>query len=255
MAEFLDLMLIKGADINVCSLTGFSLLNSVLLSRGYWLPFWNDPIDLPDILLANGTQTNPTLCTITPLQSAFAGIRRTLKPRSTKRDIDVFDSFNGRGLKKVFCIVLKLLEHGAAVNGVSHDVANVTRIRQSCHIYFQQLKEDSEPPNKTECISEALEARGLTALYDTPLRMLDQLGDDMGAMQSTNPGLEGLWQEFHRIRKLLVSYGAKSLHLFLVEDLPGYVKEDMEEWKKIKDLQVANSSSTSILGHQIDSQI
>ncbi len=47
---------------------------------------------------------------------------------------------NEEMLKRLFYMVRKLLEHGAAVKRVSHDEANVTRIRQSCHIYFQQHK-------------------------------------------------------------------------------------------------------------------
>jgi hypothetical protein len=154
-------------------------------------------------------------------------------------------------LKKLFYMVRKLLEHGAAVNRVSHDEANVTRIRQSCHIYFQQLEEDSELPEEAECISGALKAPGLTALNGTPLRMLGQLGDYIRATRLMIPIPKQVLQEFYGIRKLLLSYGAKSLHIFPIEDLAGYVKEDMEEWKKSEDPQMATPSSTSILGHHM----
>lgn len=158
-------------------------------------------------------------------------------------------------LNKLFHIARKLLECGAMVNGVCHDEANISRIRQICHIYLQQPEESSPTSDETEYINAALEARGLTALYDTPLRMLDQIGDHIGVTQTTEPPPKKVLQEFYDIRKLLLSYGAKSLHLFPVEDLPGYVKEDMEEWKKREDRQMASPSSTSILGHHIESQI
>ena len=251
--EFLDLMLSKGADVNVRSLTGFSLLNTALLGRnsaGDWPPAWDDPTDLLDILLAHGAQANPAQCTITPLQSAIVGIQRVLGPPSSGPGEIIWDFTNEEMLKKLFYMVRKLLEHGAAVNRVSHDEANVTRIRQSCHIYFRQL-EDSELSDEAECISGALKARGLTALYDTPLQMLDQLGDFIGVTRSTIPIPKQVLQEFYGIRKLLLSYGGKSLHLFPIEDLPGYVKEDMEEWKKSEDPQMATPSSTSILGHHM----
>ncbi|PMD22614.1 hypothetical protein NA56DRAFT_92213 [Hyaloscypha hepaticicola] len=81
---FLDLMLSKGADINVRSLTGSSLLNTALNGRTRirdWVSGWSDDTNLFDFLLANGAQVNPSQCTITPLQSAIARARRSLNPR------------------------------------------------------------------------------------------------------------------------------------------------------------------------------
>ncbi len=211
--------------------------------------------NLFDFLLANGAQVNPSQCTITPLQSAIARARKSLYSLSSDSKERSFE-FLDRDvlLNNLFHIARKLLEWGAMVNGVCHDEANISIIRQICHIYLQQLVESSPSSDETEYINAALEARGLTALYDTPLRMLDQIGDHIGVTQSTKPPPKKVLQEFYGIRKLLPSYGAKSLHLFPVEDLLGYVKEDMEEWKKIEDRQMASPSSTSILGHQIESQ-
>jgi hypothetical protein len=45
---------------------------------------------------------------------------------------------------------------------------------------------------------------------------------------------EGLWAQaleyLTKLENLLLSYGAKSLHLFPIKGLPGYVEEDMKEW-------------------------
>jgi hypothetical protein len=254
---FLGLMLSKGADINVRSLTGSSLLNTVLNGRTRLrecVSAWGDDTNPFDFLLANGAQVNPNQCTITPLQSAIARARRSLYPLSEPMARWYKFSDHYVLLDNLFHVARKLLECGAMVNGVCHDEANISRIRQICHIYLQQPEESSPTSDETEYINAALEARGLTALYDTPLRMLDQIGDHIGVTQSTKPPPKNVLQAFYGIRKLLLSYGAKSLHLFPVEDLPGYVKEDMEEWKKIEDCQMASPSSTSILGHQIESQ-
>jgi hypothetical protein len=48
---------------------------------------------------------------------------------------------------------------------------------------------------------------------------------------------------YEKLKSLLIRYGGKSLHLFPIEGLPGYVEEDMKEWKKVKDLDAAASSS------------
>ena len=49
-------------------------------------------------------------------------------------------------------------------------------------------------------------------------------------------------ERIEALEDLLKSYGARSLHLFPVKGLPGYVAEDMEEWNILNGLSVSSIS-------------
>jgi ankyrin repeat protein len=102
-----------------------------------------------------------------------------------------------------------LLNAGADVNAVADDDAFVRFLRS---FYIDAYA------------SRVIYKRGKAINYDTPLRIAE---DRLNSAKST-----GLIDSKHTERltglaKLLEKHGAKSLHLFSIKGLPGYVEEDM----------------------------
>jgi hypothetical protein len=71
-------------------------------------------------------------------------------------------------------------------------------------------------------------------------------------VDSTPTGYLRTLERLDTLENLLISYGAKSLHLFPVKGLPGYVEEDMEEWSKFNNPHAASSSSPSTSAKALD---
>ncbi|KAN0112593.1 hypothetical protein V8E51_005544 [Hyaloscypha variabilis] len=215
-----ELMISKGADINLCSLTGFSPLNTVLNYRSSHNPAMKN-IHLNAYLhffLTNGAQIDLSQCTITPLQSAIFEYKRW---NST-------DSFRA---------IETLLKSGARPNAVANDDVNIARIRATCSVLFRRHKNCSSVwLDESEYIKLALEDRGTSEIYDTPLRMLE----------NQEKRLLVPADELKKLKILLIRYGGKSLHLFPLEGLQGYVEEDMKEWNDLKALDAATSSAVPL---------
>ena len=208
--SFLDLFISKGADLNVKSPPGCSIwvlaVGPGLQEDEYWGLFRNaeNCQDFVSLLVANNVSPNLSGISITPLQMAIR------QHASSSRGTGLF---------------VRLLAAGAAVNCVTDDKANLTRICNDCHWYFHEhgaLKSDAE---RQFFIETALHRRGKSWLYDTPLRILDNKIKDFKGDRE-RPAYKNMLD----IRMLLESNGAKSLHLFPIMDLPGYCNEDMEEW-------------------------
>jgi hypothetical protein len=240
--SILELLVSKGADVNVCSPTGFCLLTAALDSRSALAPEyaacdlgWADSQLYIDYLLTHKVKVDPIRCTITPVQSAVEHAIHI-----------VYESGFDDEFSTACCVLCILFDNGASVNKVANDDVNVERIRHTCRLFFQQLEDDALLQNEHEWTEIALEDRGNGSFYDTPLRMIENRKHQLranGLLESKTlsdrlPGLE-------KLEDLLKSYGAKSLHLFPVKGLPGYVAEDIEEWEKFNAAQVTASSSST----------
>jgi hypothetical protein len=158
-----------------------------------------------------------------------------------------------RDLEAVSRRIRTILERGAAPNRVAHDETNMKRIHHTCKLFFKTYEEHSYVwQDESEYIESALQERGTSAFYDTPLRMVENMRNRIAKPDSTSPeylhNLEGLVT----LKNLLISYGAKSLHLFTVKGLPGYVEEDMEEWRKFNNPHAISSSSPSTSAKALD---
>jgi hypothetical protein len=213
-SNFLELFISKGADVNVKSVTGLSVLASAL---GGDVDIADDQTEHDqiqeetlrsiDILLKNGANPNLPGAFLSPLQMHLLQC-----------------SAAGSSLGPSHAIAAKLLAHGCDVNAVADDEANITRIRRECAFMFRRhkLKE-----RKQEYIDNAVYCRGQSEWYNTPLRIVQKHMQLIRRCQPSNAAqkleiLEG-------IEKLLQGYGGKSLHLFPIRGLPGFVEEDMAE--------------------------
>jgi hypothetical protein len=242
MEDWLDFMTSRGADINMCSPTGFCLLTTALDSR---TPIdithalchleWGDNQLYIDCLLAYKTKVDLDRCSITPIQSAVEQAMRKMR------------FLNGNPLN--ICRVVRiLLDNGAAVNAVANDSCQQQRIRLTCRLFFQKLTVPALLEKEQESTELALQDRGNSSCYDTPLRILENY--KKVAREKNRLHLDCL-AKCEMLADLLKSYGAKSLHLFPVKGLPGYVEEDMEEWGKLNALQTATASSSSTSGYPL----
>jgi hypothetical protein len=99
------------------------------------------------------------------------------------------------------------------VNGVGNDEAVVAKIRY-----------DLRDENDRNLIENMIHYRGDAYYYDAPLRIAENRRSANLSMDQPFVKEEMLTE----LKELLKSYGAKSLHLFPVEDLPGYVEADMQ---------------------------
>jgi hypothetical protein len=154
-----------------------------------------------------------------------------------------------RDLEAVSRRIRTILERGAAPNRVAHDETNVKRIHHTCKLFFKTYEEYSHVwQDESEYIESALQERGTSTFYDTPLRMVENERNrlaERSEQDSTSPKYPRALEGLDRLGNLLISYGAKSLHLFPVKALPGYVEEDMEEWRNFNSPHTASSFSSS----------
>jgi hypothetical protein len=243
LPHILDLMVQKGADFNTCSLTGLRPLNTLLncqSRRSEWLGGSSHRQFCLDFLLDSGAQPDPERCTITPLQSAVLGALWELP--SSGSDFEV-----------VSRRIRTILDRGAAPNRVAHDETNVKRIHHSCKLYFEKYKKHSCVwQDESEYLELALQERGTSAFYDTPLRMVENEKKMFAGPNSKSSRYLQIIEQLDRLENLLSSYGAKSLHLFPVKGLPGYVEEDMEEWRNFNSPHTASSSSPTTSAKALD---
>ena len=243
--HILDLMVQKGADVNACSLTGLRPLNTLLncYSRHSMGSSHDDNTHRQfclDFLFDSGAQPDPERCTVTPLQSATLGALRELP--SSHYDLEV-----------VSRRIRTILDRGAAPNRVRHDETNVKRIHHTCKLFFKTYEERSYVwQDESEYLELALQERGTSAFYDTPLRMVENKRNRLANPNSKSSTYLRTIKHLDRLENLLISYGAKSLHLFPVKGLPGYVEEDMEEWRKFNNPHTASSSSPSMPAKALD---
>jgi hypothetical protein len=245
--HILDLMIPKGADVNICSLTGFHPLNTLLncpLRRSGWLIRYPPHRQFClDFLLDNGAQPDPERCTITPLQSTILNA--------------LWELFRSHcDLKVTSRMIRTILDSGAAPNRVAHDETNVKRIHHTCKFFFKTYEKHSYVwQDESEYIESALQDRGTSVFYDTPLRMVKNMrnmSNRTAKPDSTFPKYLQTLEGLDTLENLLISYGAKSLHLFPVKVLPGYVEEDMEEWRNFTNPHAASSSSPSTSAKALD---
>jgi hypothetical protein len=135
-------------------------------------------------------------------------------------------------------IIRFLLSHGADVNGVGNDEAVVAKIRY-----------DLRDENDRNLVDNMIHCRGNAYYYDTPLRIAENKRRANFSMYQPFVKEEMLIE----LKELLKSYGAKSLHLFPVEDLPGYVEADMQAIPEdIEDKIDASSESEGVFEDRED---
>jgi hypothetical protein len=157
--KFLELVISKGADVNVKSLTRLSVLASALggdVSETHdhkkHDQIQEETLRLIDILLKNKANPNLPGDYISPLQMHLLQCSTGYSSWCPSDDI-----------------IAKLLAHGCDVNAVADDNANITRIRHACRFMFRrkQLKE-----RYGEYIDHAIYFRGQSEIYDTPVRII-----------------------------------------------------------------------------------
>ena len=135
---------------------------------------------------------------------------------------------------------MPLTNYWNKVNRVADDELNVARIHYTTRLFLQRTQDISASLNEFECVDKALRARGTAAIYDTPLRMLANKRKAFDMEFDKQP-----LRRLAILEDLLLSYGAKSLHLFPAKGLAGYVEEDMAEWSKLSAFQDANSVASA----------
>ncbi|KAH7407314.1 hypothetical protein BKA64DRAFT_412178 [Cadophora sp. MPI-SDFR-AT-0126] len=220
--RFLRLFVSRGADVNLMSPNGFSVLAAAIYA-GYGGQFLteksqfssnrtDDVLPITKILLRElGADPSSKSASMTPLQ--LTALLFSKKP-------EIY-----------FEVARELLDCGADPNGVAQDTINQTRIR-SCTRVLSDFFKDGSKFYRPECrpikwlpalsvlTETTLERRGPSKYYDTPLRILEN--------SQSSHGNQNLRRQF---KELLKSYGAKSLHLFPIPDQPGYCEEDMKSWQ------------------------
>jgi len=218
--EFIEFFLSKGADLNAVSLTGYNILATVtstffaptrLNQRPSRAKRFVIVTAIVEFLLAKGVDTRATNVAVNPLQT-------TIIEASRQRDYSSWYQPN-------FPLLVKnLVEAGFDINGVADDKTNQQRLRHSCHQFFER-QNFPESFDREEVIERVLRNRGRSYLYDTPLRILL----DKWKVRKITEYDEHI-ENFESALNILEKHGAKSLHLFPVKELPGYVEEDMKEW-------------------------
>jgi hypothetical protein len=215
--EFLlEFLISKGADINSQTPLGFGVLSSAGLHS---IEDNNFEVQLAVVQLLLSNNANPAVAktSITPLQLRILGL------------IEIMGSgLMIKPLSGVFRRILQvLIDAGADINGVADDETNSTRIRYGYHLYFL-TKTPHAAIQEEDIVETLLENRGYHLCYSTPLRILEVV-----VANQDWDGSEDELASCNSLRDFLKSCVAKSLHLFPVKGLPGYIEEDMEEWGKI----------------------
>jgi hypothetical protein len=228
--EFVQLFITEGANVNAPSAFGFSLLSTTLSSRdNFWCRRrnWNADLRLTNLLIAHRADPGRIDCIMTSLQSII-------------ERIEVEDLNDEETFLTICQIIRKLLTAGARVNGVACDASNIERIPVTCRYYFGKCAASRctcLPMEKVDSITAlALNERGNSKSYSTPLRMLHEKKTGLVSDMLNEEDQENVDRRIERLEEFLESYGAKSLHLFPIQGLPGYVAEDIEEWEKLKGL-------------------
>jgi hypothetical protein len=204
--QFVRLLAANGADVdipinNTSSLLIFALQHLECPNHGL--------LDTTTQLLDAGANPNPKEVAWTVLQVA-AKYMEFWGPRGPW----------GLELFKI------LLEAGVDVNGVGSDEAVIAEI---CKEGGREDDPDAGNENPTVSVQGKIQERGRLLNYDTPLRIIEAWKN----CRATGENRVDKKRNFDTIVDLLKSYGAKSLHLFPVKGLPGYVEEDMEEFARI----------------------
>ena len=223
--DYLESFILAGADINHISLSGLSVLTSALSVL---------PLD------AQFVSKDGTLETVSPIveflidkvdlrqKCSISPIQMTLQALLCEGSMD--------DIKLCYQVVAKLLMSGADANGVADDDANLTRVRNTTRLLHEQ-----SVPMKSVQVKEEIEefvaaqrgnpdAYGQSdyGLYDTPLRIIRVLKEKK--YRASPPSF---MRKIEEIEKLLEIYGGRDLHLFPVQELPGYNEAHMKEWNRI----------------------
>ncbi|KAG4438280.1 hypothetical protein IFR05_006215 [Cadophora sp. M221] len=236
--RFIQLFVSRGADINFLTPNGFSVLIPAIYD-GYGDQFFDDNrspfcasgtggvLSFVRLLLKElGADPSSKGGCITPLQ-----LTTLLFPSSPEIYLEV---------------ARELLSYGADPNGVAHDPANQSRVFHSSQILLSFLSDyyKEGPQDVEKLIEKALKCRGKSEFYDTPLRKLESY---QRIYSNTTLGF-GNPQDKLRLMKeleiLLKSHGGRSLHLFPVEDSPGYCEEDMRILDEMKREENKNERCT-----------
>jgi hypothetical protein len=193
---FIRLLLDRGADANGVDLHGrtrlLSALDNVYDELGSTRQ--GDCFGSVRLLLCAGADPNPRGVAKTPLQVAA---------------------------KNHNCHVAKLLlDAGAHVNAVADDEAVVVKIRQ----WYTQAQSEEDLYIQQE-IDKDIRERGKGDSYLTPLRIVETRSNYETRGTRKYNDLE---QESADVKQLLIERGGKSLSLFPVKDLPGYVEADIK---------------------------
>ncbi|KAL5323933.1 hypothetical protein ACEPPN_008475 [Leptodophora sp. 'Broadleaf-Isolate-01'] len=239
--RFIQLFVSRGANINSLTPNGFSVLIPAIY-YGYGIQFSDNGrsyfcaretdgmLSFVRLLLRElGADPSSKGGCITPLQ-----LTALLFPRSPEIYLEV---------------ARELLLCGADPNGVAHDTANQSRIVHSSQLlptcFPDGCKEGLQEVNRLT--EKALECRGKSQFYDTPLRTLEshQKTYSTSTSRFCNPQYQLPSKE---LEILLKNYGGKSLHLFPVKDLPGYCEEDMMIWEEMKENENKNARCADDLG-------
>jgi hypothetical protein len=191
--DFVELLIERGANANAIVGNGFTVLHSAV--EYYEESPDSNKLDILQLLLKAGVDVNPRFVGETPLQAAVR-----------------------KGYEYYFALVRVLLEAGADVNAVGDDEAVV-----------KGFKYDHRNEVDQNLISKIVYERGKARNYDTPLRLAKTIRYTKNATDYRYKTEESMRTD---LKKLLKSYGAKSLHLFPVKDLPGYVEADIEAFLK-----------------------
>jgi hypothetical protein len=213
-SNFLELLISKGADVNVKSVTGLSVLASALggdvddvHDQTQHDQIQEETLRLIDILLKNEANPNLPGAFLSPLQMHLIQC-------STARS----------SWGPSYTITAKLLAHGCDVNSVADDEANITRVRRECAFMFRRRRLQEK---RQEYADHAVYGRGRSEIYDTPLRIVQNRIESIRRGQPVKAAQK--LEILTSIERLLQGYGGKSLHLFPIKGLPGFVEEDMAE--------------------------
>jgi hypothetical protein len=226
----IELLLSKGADTNLCSPTELSLLTTVLGKRhlnqedhAMSHSTWGDNQLYIDFLLAHNAKVDLHHYKVTPVQSAVEQALRILYGTQI-------------GFSNACSVIRILLDNGASMNAVANDQANTEQIRHTCRLFFQQLIAPAVLQKEQEYTELTLWDRGPSPFYDTALRMLEKEKKEQISERLLRGGH---LKKLEMLEDLQKSHGTKSLHLFPIKNLPGYVEEDLEEWHKLNAVPVS----------------
>jgi hypothetical protein len=120
-----------------------------------------------------------------------------------------------------------LLEAGVDVNGVCSDEAVIANI---CKEGGCESDQGAGNENTMLFVQERIQGRGRLLNYHTPLRILGKIWEDAVA---TSESFVGEKEYIVVAADLLRGYRAKSLHLFPIKGLLGYVEDDMKEFARV----------------------
>ena len=205
---FIRYFVSKGANVNAISAQGLSVLGSAVGQPYYTLPNTEEDLEVVKLLLEAGANPNMSGVCATPLQ------------------IIIYRSTIEQGLESFVAIARTLLDSWAYVNSVGDDESNISRLLVTIENYCI--------PNPGKRYSyhdfeEVITTRDMMWNYDSPLRIIDHLAN------------------LREMKKLLISYGATSLHRNAICHPPAYIRARIKERLESIGCKVSSQALTTIL--------